>query len=222
MATKKTKASEEPQNKPVSTATDADNITNDQEKATLPENERDGAELDVEPERLAGTGGLVMSDESDIPNQDPKAEGESPDPQMDGEDDGDVPEDPNEDAETSAQLVQAFDIRPDFFAMDEESVNRWFRAFRRQKRQSGFVVRGPRVTEYAVDAAGAAFPAGISGKQSTKRVPQGETTPLYEGFIEWQGKDEATPAVTIRCTNLDRLGALRDAAQEAMHRRLDV
>lgn len=72
MATKK-KASQEPQNTPVSTAQDAEDISNDQEKATLPAAERDGAELEIEPQSTADDGGLVMSDESDIPVQDPKA-----------------------------------------------------------------------------------------------------------------------------------------------------
>lgn len=221
MATSKKSAGKRT-NAPVSTARDSEDITNDQEKATLPANERGGAKIEHESADIADDGGLVMSDESGIPERDPKADGESPDPQMDGEDEAGAPEDPNEDAVTSAQLVHSFDVRPDFYAMDEPALDRFFRVYTAHKRQEGFTVRGPEVREFTRDASGAVFPANVSGKQSTKREKSGEEVTIFEGFYEWQGKENTAHVVTIRTPNLDRLGALRDAAQEAMHRRGNV
>ena len=228
MATNKRSSSKEPQNKPASVAPEAEDVTNDQEKATLPADERGDAELDVGEtgasdaanERFEKAGGLAMSDESGIENQDPKADGESETPQLDGEDEADAPEDPNEEAET--QSAEQFDpqIKPDFFSLDEKALNRWLTGFKKDLRQRGMIVNGPDDLEAQQDAGN--MPASISGEGSTRSLPAGSEHVVYESKLQWRRQDGGDPITVAETSLQSALEARRSMAQTAYVRRLEI
>lgn len=170
-------------------------------------------------DRYEKAGGLAMSDESDIPVPDPKASGESPDPQMDGEDDADAEEDPNEDAVTQAQEQFDPQVKPDFFSLDEKSLDRWITGFTRYMRQQGFTVNGPTAAEATQENAD--MPASISGEQSTRSLPnEGETT-VYESKYQWR-REDSDPITVVETSLLSPLAAKQNAMQTAYARRLEI
>ena len=202
---------------------------NDQEKATLPASERGDATLDVGDtgasesanERYEKAGGLAKSDESDIPVPDPKASGASETPQMDGEDDADAPDDPNEDAVTQAQ--ESFDpqIKPDFFSLDETALDRWITGFTKYLRAQGFVVNGPTAGQATNENED--MPVGISGEVSTRRLPSDEEHVVYESKYQWRREDaKESPITVIETSLLSPLAAKQNTMQTAYARRLEI
>ena len=121
-------------------------------------------------------------------------------------------------SETEAQQPFAFDIKPDFTTMDETGIKEYLKHLTQWLRDRGATVRGPKLTstEIADTAAVTVTREGSTTPGSAKK----QTTTVYEGFYEWEYKDN--PPITIRCVHLTDLDALRDTAHNAVVRRYEV
>lgn len=121
-------------------------------------------------------------------------------------------------SETEAQQPFAFDIRPDFNTMDETGIREYLKHLTQWLRDRDATVRGPKVTSTEVEDTTA---AEVTREGSTTPgAAKKKTTTVYEGFYEWEYKDN--PPITIRCVHLTDLDALRDTAHNAVVRRYEV
>lgn len=122
-----------------------------------------------------------------------------------------------DEAETEAQLPPMPDVQPSFEIMDQESILRFMRVFRKWLRDRGAIVNGPTVAAVEVKNTsmveqtreGAVLPEANREK---------ETMTLYEGFFQWRYEGADMP-VTVRRAHVTEIEALRATARESFVRR---